>query len=464
MEKNYSRYQIHTQKASNLIPQPPRFKVKVNRLKLAQLLIKELIHYRANMDVVLSRPCVYGVFSGPIGGFAPREQLCVGCLRCTTQYPEVVRIIHNPEIKTLGDSYFTAEYVQTISHEAESGRIPIKGAGYRGKFGGENWDGMWTDMSEIVRPTRDGIHGREFISTQVDLGGKPPYFDPAVPFPKNISMPIPLLFDILPHKNQDHLNTIQILIEAARELKNYVLLPFDDIQKFSLSDHTIIPVIQARHFDALKNYGVHPHFIELDGWDAPLFAKVQRLFPQSIPIVRVAYLTTDLITCYQAGVRVFHLSANYHGRGRDGRFVKELIRETHTSFVKANCREEVSLIGSGGVVVAEHLAKAILCGLDVVALDTPLLVALQGQFNDECSDKDTSHFKLPSDMPIDWGKQRLKNLVGAWRDQLLEILGAMGIREVRRMRGEMGRAMLQESIEKEAFAGISGYDKNAPSY
>ncbi len=31
---------------------------------------------------------------------------------------------------------------------------------------------MWTDMSEIVRPTRDGIHGREYISTSVDIGRK----------------------------------------------------------------------------------------------------------------------------------------------------------------------------------------------------------------------------------------------------------------------------------------------------
>ena len=27
-------------------------------------------------------------------------------------------------------------------------------------------------MSEIVRPTRDGIHGREYISTSVDVGRK----------------------------------------------------------------------------------------------------------------------------------------------------------------------------------------------------------------------------------------------------------------------------------------------------
>ena len=30
---------------------------------------------------------------------------------------------------------------------------------------------MWTDMSEIVRPTRDGIHGREYISTSVISAG-----------------------------------------------------------------------------------------------------------------------------------------------------------------------------------------------------------------------------------------------------------------------------------------------------
>ena len=46
----------------------------------------------------------------------------------------------------------------------------------------------------------------------------------------------------------------------------------------------------------------------------------------------------------------------------------------------------------------------------------------------------------------------------AWRDQLLEILGAMGLREVRRLRGEMGRAMLQVELEREAFAEIEGYE------
>jgi hypothetical protein len=47
------------------------------------------------------------------------------------------------------------------------------------------------------------------------------------------------------------------------------------------------------------------------------------------------------------------------------------------------------------------------------------------------------------------------NLMGAWHSQLIEVLGAMGIREVRRLRGEVGRAMFLEDIEKEAFGDIS---------
>src|SRR4030043_1189296 len=51
--------------------------------------------------------------------------------------------------------------------------ISVSGAGYRGRFHGPGFDSIWTDMSEIVRPTRDGIHGREYISTSVDIGPNP---------------------------------------------------------------------------------------------------------------------------------------------------------------------------------------------------------------------------------------------------------------------------------------------------
>jgi glutamate synthase domain-containing protein 2 len=51
------------------------------------------------------------------------------------------------------------------------------------------------------------------------------------------------------------------------------------------------------------------------------------------------------------------------------------------------------------------------------------------------------------DIDPHWGAQRIVNLMAAWRDQLLEVLGAMGMREARRLRGELGRAIFYEEEE-----------------
>ncbi len=59
----------------------------------------------------------------------------------------------------------------------------------------------------------------------------------------------------------------------------------------------------------------------------------------------------------------------------------------------------------------------------------------------------------------DYGSRRIVNLMGAWRNQTLEMLGAMGIREVRRLRGEVGRSMWFEDLEKESFSPIFGERK-----
>src|SRR6059036_2431908 len=198
---SYKRYHIETKPAPDIYSHPSRFRVRVQKHRLIGLLLKELVQYRGNMPVVLSRPCVYGVFSGPLGGLAPREELCVGCLRCTTQYPDIVEIHPNPDRSGLPGSDPGPDQVDTILYEARTGRVPVRGAGYRGMFGGPGWDGMWTDMSEIVRPTRDGIHGREVISTVVDIGEKPTFlrFDEqgqlAGPLPAVISAQVPFLFD-----------------------------------------------------------------------------------------------------------------------------------------------------------------------------------------------------------------------------------------------------------------------------
>lgn len=466
LSQTYRRFHIEAKTAPDLDAYPSRFVVKVKRHKLAALLLKEFIHYRGNLPVVASRPCVYGVFSGPIGGFAPRPHLCVGCLRCTVQYPDMVEIRRNPKRERLGDSYFTLAMVDAVHYEAQTGRVPVRGAGYRGKFGGDGWDGMWTDMSEIVRPTRDGIHGREFISTAVDIGSKPdflrftPMGDVEGEVPKMITLPVPFLLDLLPTASHQP-KVVAAVADAANRAETMACLPAEALRDASLPLDAVVPVIHREEDLSALPPALGPRMVELSRWDEALHAKTAACFPSSHIAVRISLdgeFRESVVRLAKRGVSVLHLEANYHGRNRDGQFVGDLIAAAHGVLLSENLRDRVTLIASGGIVAADHVSKAIICGADVVALDTALLMALQGQMARECAERETSRIHLP-EFPSEWGAQRITNLLVSWRDQLLEVLGAMGMREVRRLRGERGRAMFQQDLEREAFGEIDGYGR-----
>ncbi len=101
---------------------------------------------------------------------------CMGCFSCVQECTKaLLRLTLNPVYEGLGNEYWKPDIILTTWMQAETAKIPVSGAGYRGAFSGPGFDSMWTDMSEIVRPTRDGIHGREYISTAVDIGPKPSY-------------------------------------------------------------------------------------------------------------------------------------------------------------------------------------------------------------------------------------------------------------------------------------------------
>jgi hypothetical protein len=462
----YRRYHIDTNHAPDRADLPTRFRVEVNRFELAKLLFKEIREYWGDWDVVLSRPCVYGVFSGPVGGFAPRPHLCVGCLRCTIQHPEAVTIRRNPEWVAWGDDFLTPPMVETLQHEASLGAVPVKGQGYRGRMGGTGWDGIWTDMSEIVRPTRDGIHGREFISTVVDIGSKPMYlrFDaagmPSGELPEVVQTQLPLLLD-LPPVDATTPTIAAIWAGAAHDMQTLAMLPLEVMRREGLSGPQLVPVVGSGMGDpaTLVELGRAPQMVAIT--ETGLAPAVREALPSSRIMLRQPFVPgwrESLMAAFDQGLRVFHLVADYHGRG-DGAFVRDLVLDAHRLLVERGVRDQVTLIGGGGIVMAEHVPKAIICGLDAVSLDTPLMLALQCQPQGQVNNREGAMFRLPPGLEGDvtWGVQRVKNLCSAWRDQLLEIMGAMGLREVRRLRGELGRAMFQEDLEREAFGGIDGF-------
>jgi hypothetical protein len=306
------------------------------------------------------------------------------------------------------------------------------------------------------------VYGREYISTIVELGRKPKYIDlesEQKQTSRIIEIPIPIIFDVLPHR----LNSQSILGSIAAAAKDVGTLFVGTPQQIrSLrNDHyeQAVPLVSCSNLEENRDLISAAPMVELEGQDSAAVKRIRELNPTAPISVRLPLtLTAETIAPDLArdGVDVIHLYANYHGEGWDSdqpTFVRDLIRAVHRRLVKESLRDEVTLVSSGGITLAEHVPKAIICGTDLVALDTTILVALQTRFLRDCPTPEAGRIEFEEFDPA-WGEQRLVNLLASWHDQLIEILSAMGMRDVRRLRGDVGRAMFKEDLEKEAFADI----------
>ena len=425
--------------------------------------------------------CVYDVHKrreeDPRCMAVPVNYRCRGCFRCIQECPrEALSIRENKDYSLLGDSYWTPEIISKNWYQAETGKIPVSGAGYRGPFSGEGFDSIWTDMSEIVRPTRDGIHGREYISTAVDIGRKSTAikFDAhgeiVSPIPPALSIPVPIIFNTQTFLKFGE-NIYEAMAKAASYLGTFMIVDAGG-KWFKSRRHTshLIPHIShltphSFEADLIKTCKM----VELEYEEDVLgmVNEAKRISPGTIVSVRVPFgdnveeLVEELT---YAGVEVIHLYADINGRAfSSGQgFIKDMTLNVHRHLVDLKIRDEVTLIVSGGIAMAEHVAKSIICGADLTAIDLPLLIALECRYCKSRLDVLSCPVELKEVEP-QWGAQRIINLIGAWRNQLLEVLGAMGLREVRRLRGEVGRAIFFEDIEKEIFEHFLSVSKECVS-
>ena len=400
----------------------------------------------------------------------PHMAFCRNCFRCIQECPRgaLVKSL-DPNFSALGGSYWKPDMLLSIWKQAEDGKVPVSGAGYRGPFTGPGFDGMWTDMSEIVRPTRDGIHGREYISTAVDLGRKLNHltFDDTGNLASNIDqtvdLPIPIIFDMPACTLSPNVKIA--LVMAAQAAGTFVILPAADItadiKKYA---NNIIPLVSHVKLTAHQDVISGARLVAIEYAPALLndFGAVKELIKkmsEAVTIVRVPAMTgieyaVAKLAC--SGAEVIHIVADYCGREAPGlqqRFVKEVIRGVHLRLVEERIRDEVTIIVSGGIAMAEHVPKAIICGADLTAVDIPLLIALGALLYEEPEMTLTLPDGLEK-MPAATAAQRIINLMGAWHSQLLEVMGAMGIREVRRLRGETGRAIFFDEIDKDTFENL----------
>ena len=108
----YERYKIETHHTPPRRKQPHPFIPRVSKTVLASMLFHEAFEYGFKLTrkeyrhTLLSRPCIYGVFSGPFGGFHPIREKCTGCMRCVQEFPSMCKVDRNPEFYNFADSYW----------------------------------------------------------------------------------------------------------------------------------------------------------------------------------------------------------------------------------------------------------------------------------------------------------------------------------------------------------------------
>jgi NAD-dependent dihydropyrimidine dehydrogenase PreA subunit len=455
MRARFERYHIEVKDAPPKFRIPPRFIVR---------------RYNNCSNVQeCTQACVYGVHVvGKDGKIAePINDLCRGCYVCVLKCPDLaISLAENPESQHMGNEYFTADRIRTIYFEAETGRVPVSGTGYDGPFAGKGFDGIWFDFSEIVRPTRDGIHGREFISTSVDFGRRPSRLvfseegkllssDPNI-----IEIPIPVILEApLIQGKEDHLRLAAV--KAASKLRTFAIVDLKNCNGDLLPYiSNIIPRIHAGEIGEAEDVIHLSRIVEVDLKDGDyetqdIIERIRRVNPSvlisfSLPFDDASHERAYALT--EKGADMIHLYMSDQNVERDPDSITSAIQRTHSYLVEKNVREKVTLVSSGGIAEAAHVPKSIILGADAVGLGLAYQIALGCKVCYGDHHSGDCQLMIES-QDVEWAVQRIANLVGSWRDQLLEVLGGMGLREVRRQRGEMGRAMFYNDLEAKIFGG-----------
>ncbi|MDO8568172.1 MAG: glutamate synthase-related protein, partial [Dehalococcoidales bacterium] len=413
----------------------------------------------------VKKKCVYGIFKDNFLHWSQMTEpeylyTCKSCYRCVEECTKgIFSMVVNPDYLAMGDDYWTPGIISSTWGQAHTGKIPVSGAGYRGPFVGEGFDSIWTDMSEIVRPTRDGIHGREYINTMVELSRRPMRLkfngmSLDMDLPQILEIPLPVLFE----EPQFGVLSEEVLVSMARAagiIGNLMLIqPESYTPSLSKYADRLIPCLTRANYRKNLDLVRKSQMVELayEPGIEQTFAELRLIKPGlfiSVGMPLDADAAGNALSLAGTDVDTIHLYGSPTDREVNAvnpRYLKDMIREVHLKLVENRLRPKVNLVVSGGIAMAEHVAKSLICGADAVAIDTPLLIALECRLCYRCKEGKSCPVQLEA-VESKWGSQRIVNLMGAWHNQLLEVMGAFGIREARRMRGEVGRSMWFDDLE-----------------
>jgi len=192
-------------------------------------------------------------------------------------------------------------------------------------------------------------------------------------------------------------------------------------------------------------YSVEDHKKHLD-W-------IQEVNPNCLVSVKVSTPTdVDMVAVgsYYAGAHIIHLDGSYGGTGAAPDIAKKniampiefAIPKVHKFLTAEGIRDKVTLIASGGIRTAFDALKAIAMGADGVVIGTAEMIALGCVRCSTCESGRgcprgiaSTDPELQDLMTLEWATQRLINLQNAWREQMIFVLGKLGMKSIKDLRG-----------------------------
>lgn len=471
-------------------PAPDRFRNTLGKYKI----YRSDACTRCGKCVQVCSRGVHLLKPGYVDFVSGRDYLCTAhlCMErrsyCVDECPHrALKITLSPMYEALGDYRWTADLILSTWHMAATGEAPDGELNYQTGNSGGGFDKIHFKFPEGVRrtdpskistaiPLNRRKDGRPEITIDIPVYGGGMSFGSVSPHMMLSKARAAMAWNtfsctgeggyperLFPYK--DHLITqVATGLFGVREetIRMAPIVEFKYAQgaKPGLGGHLLgdknTPAVAAMReavpgtplfspFPFHSVYSIEDHKKHID-W-------VKHINPRALVSAKVSTpVDVDMVAVgsYFAGAHIVHLDGSYGGTGAAPEIAKKNIAmpieyaiPKVAKFLEAEgIRDEVTLIVSGGIRTAYDAAKAIALGADGVVIGTSEMVALGCVRCGKCESGRgcargiaTTDPELVEKMSVEWGTQRLVNMLAAWRKQFVDILSRFGMTDISELRG-----------------------------
>ena len=384
---------------------------------------------------ICERQCANGVhrFDAERKTMVSDESKCVNCQRCVCFCPTHALKIQRSSCALRENDNWDEETVKELYRQAGSGGVLLSSMGNPKRFP-VYWDKILINASQVTNPPIDPL--REPMETRVFLGRKPermrrePDGRLNCDLPPQLQLSMPVLFSAMSYGSISY-NAHACLARAARELGICYNTGEGGLHEdfYDYGENTIVQVASGR-------FGVHKRYLNAG---AAIEIKMgQGAKPGIGGHLPGAKIVGDISRTRMVPEGTDAISPAPH---HDIYSIEDLRQ------LEEGIRNHVSLIAGGSIRSSADVVKAIVLGADACYIGTAALLALGCHLCRSCQTGlcnwgiTTQRPELVKRLDIDEGSRRLVNLMTAWRHEIKEMMGGMGINSVEALRGN--RLMLR---------------------